>query len=180
MHQRTRKAISVAASAAALTLTSSLVRATDYTWLPLAGGLHDWAVPANWNPAGPPSTSGDTANLSVAMAGSQTINLNAPFTVRALTLGSTGAAVTTNIGSGGAGNLIFEDGGGTATLVSAGVAGAVNRLSVPVQLNSVLNIDPSSTNPVEFSGGITNAGGNRILSNLSTSLVEPLPPDQPL
>ncbi|HWP39613.1 MAG TPA: hypothetical protein VNL70_01720, partial [Tepidisphaeraceae bacterium] len=172
-HTRSRKnrqltlAVAAAVSACSGWFPSAAVRAVDYTWIPTAGGSYDWGLASNWNPAGPPNSNSDSANLSIAMTGNQTISLGADYTVASLTLGSTGAPVVTHIATTAGANLILEGGAGTASLLSAGVSGAVNQISAAIRLSSLLQLEASSTNDLTISGPITNFGGNRNINNLS-------------
>jgi fibronectin-binding autotransporter adhesin len=167
---RRKQFIAAAAAAATLSLISPFVtRAADYTWLPTGGGTFDWQTATNWSPAGSPNANTDTANLSVGLTGSQVINLGGPITVAGMTIGSTASPVTTDVGPGTGGVLTFNSGAGTATLVSSGVAGVVNRISAPVELGSLLEF--SGTRDFTFAGGLTPNGAARTFNNLSSNTV---------
>ena len=161
----TRSAIAAAAAAALLSVTS--VKAVDYTWLPTSGGTFNWQTPSNWSPSGIPNSTGDSANLNIGITANQVIGLNAPTTLAAMTIGSSAAPVITDVASGTGGVLTFNSAGGTATLVSSGVAGVTNRISAPVELGSLLEF--SGTRDLTFAGGLTANGAARTFNNLSTT-----------
>ncbi|QDU90404.1 Autotransporter-associated beta strand repeat protein [Pirellulimonas nuda] len=139
------------------------------------------------------------ANLSVALAGNLTVNVGATdVTVASLRLGGTAGAVTTTVvGSGG--RLIFENfenndnppppmgqppkvlqysfNESRALIISGGVAGSTNVISVPIFLNhETLDIDSNrdanapvgfvSTNDLLINGPITFTGGSQTSNSI--------------
>jgi len=141
--------------------------AVDYTWNVPAGGVQSWTTAANWNPnTGAPTTADDTANLGIGLNGNLTLDLGATdVTVGAITIGGTGAAVTTDINSTG-GNLILNSNAANATITSGGVAGSVNRISAPVVLGDALDFSAASTQNVALTGNLGMTGGARAVTNL--------------
>ncbi|HUD01621.1 MAG TPA: autotransporter-associated beta strand repeat-containing protein [Rhabdochlamydiaceae bacterium] len=69
-------------------LSAASLSGTEYTWQGVSGGV--WSTAGNWTPTGgPPSTSSDTAAFSVS-ANNYVVNVDANFTVSALTFNNTG------------------------------------------------------------------------------------------
>ncbi|WP_428941025.1 beta strand repeat-containing protein [Fontivita pretiosa] len=135
----------------------------EFTWTNLAGGTQAWDDPANWGGAGFPSAIDDKADLSVNLASSLTANIPAAgVTVATLSLGGTGAAVTSTIAGG---TLSFDISTAPAIIRSGGVAGAINIISAPIVLNDNLDIDATSTNSLTLAGAINAIGAARTITN---------------
>ena len=185
MKQRAR-IVSMVAGATAVSLFTSAARAVDYTWNPTAAGVYDWNNAANWTPAGFPNAAGDSGNLSVGLTGNLDVHLGANFTLGHLTLGGTGAAVTTDVGHGnaGGGTIRFDNTGGVnnsdgtanASITSGGVAGSTNVISAPINLIANTNITTASTNNLTLSGGIvlTSPAGTAVAPTLVANHAGPL------
>jgi fibronectin-binding autotransporter adhesin len=92
---------------AAALATASTARAADNKWNVLGGGSQTWETPANWTPAGFPSSGGVLANFAVPLTSNLNVDLSSTVTLGGLNLGGTGAAVTTNIT--GTGRIVFSD-----------------------------------------------------------------------
>ncbi len=150
--------LAAVAGATALSMLSAAAHAgTTYTWTSTAPGTYQWDDATNWGGAGFPNLATDSAILNVNLAGN--INVAMPLagaTTGSLSLGGTGAAVTTDIGNansagsvlvmdntGGANN---SDGSANASITSAGTIGSVNLISAPLALNQNTNIVQASVN----------------------------------
>ena len=106
------------AAAAAVSIVGPAAHAaTSYTWIDLAGGTQNWNDATQWTPTGSPVGAvgaGDSANLNVALTSNLLVNVpTGTYYVRNLQLGSTGAAVTTDVGNGNSGGGILVLDGGT-------------------------------------------------------------------
>ena len=145
--------------------------ATNYTWTPTGAGTYDWNdAPTNWG-GGFPNASGDSANLSIALAGSQTINLNQVITVGTINLGSTNGTYGTTIAAGTGGSLIMDVASGSATITRAwNGSGTTDLISANVQLNDNLSVNDSiiSGAALTISGNISESGGSRSLTKNGT------------
>ena len=81
------------------------------TWLPTAGGSHDWTSTANWNPAVVPDGVGVFAFKNANITGNQTVNLNTPVTLGELVVGDSSGAENTLLQKGTSGSLDFRPDG---------------------------------------------------------------------
>src|SRR3954454_17721285 len=108
MRHTSKFVLSAVVASTVASLFPTAARAVDYTWNQTAAGTYAWDNAANWTSSGGtfPNAAGDTANLSVALAGNVTVDVGATNgTAAVLTLGGTAGAVTTNVTSSGAGML---------------------------------------------------------------------------
>lgn len=157
---------------------------TEFKWNnPALVGPQSWQVNGNWDLANFPNDPGRTepdpativnsigASTSVALTGNLSLDVGATnVTVASLKLGGTLGAVTTDITSSG-GKLVFENyegnnttaspdvcafNCGAAVITSGGVAGSINTISAPVQINGErLEFGSASTNNITISGPVT-------------------------
>ena len=146
--------------AACFGLIPVAARATDFTWLPFAGGTYAWTDAANWNPTGSPATEVDTGWIVGAATGPLTINLTGTTSIGTMTLGSTSAFPLEIAAAGG--TLLY--GGATGgRIISVGAAPSL--ISAPISLANTLTIDATSTTNITFNGPIDQSGGNRSIVN---------------
>lgn len=135
-----RKSKRAVIAAAAVAVTGLKAHAgTSYNWTDLGGGTQSWTDTTQWTPSGFPvgaAGAGDSANLNVALTSNLLINIpTGTYYVNTLKLGSTSAAVTTDVGNAnsGGGTLVFDGGspnaGAYADIYSLGVAGNTNIIS---------------------------------------------------
>lgn len=162
--------VAAAMVAGTLVAVSSTADAADFSWVPFSAGTYDWTNAGNWSPAGVPNANVDSANVSGPVSGGPlVINLPSDISVATLTMGATGTAQTTQIGSSG-GTFIWDAGAGTFLLNSVGVAGAVNQIAAPVQLGAgttaLLQFRIGGTNDIDLSGGLT-----AFMDNVGTALL---------
>lgn len=128
-----------------------VLRAETAVW---TGGVNsDWSNSGNWDPAAPPTLSGDIAIFTPLPTNQPSVDATlSPFTVGTITFTPAGAPFTL---SDGGGFLIFEDPSGTANL---NVTSGANTMSANVQeLMSNLNLTVSSGVSFPFSGAIVNS-----------------------
>lgn len=149
--------------------------AQTFTWTPTAAGSYSWIdSSSNWG-SGFPNANDAIADISVDIAGNQSISLNAAITVGGLKLNDTGASGDSNftILAGSGGGLNFQVSSGNATVTNSSGA---NLVSAPVTLSSATVFDIAAGTTLEFSGGIGGSGaltkstgtGTLILSGANT------------
>jgi fibronectin-binding autotransporter adhesin len=170
---------------------TAVAQLDDRVWVG-GSGNQQWQVDANWNPMPFPNDPGRMdpdpavitnvvgANLSVNLAGDLAVDVGATdVTVAALTLGSTGSPVTTDVTSSG-GRLVFENfesnnsmpdpavcafNCGAALVTSAGLAGVTNTISAVVGIND--HVDFTGTVPITLSGGVLEMAGASTTGDVS-------------
>ncbi len=136
----------------------SRITPTTYTWLPTAAGAYDWTNPANWSVSGGtgtyPQATGDVANVTSALAGNETINLDTAITVGTLNVGASSGANTFTIAPNG-GSLTLAVSSGSATI--AKTSGGADQITSGLTLGSnlVINVAPSGST-LAFGGDIAN------------------------
>jgi fibronectin-binding autotransporter adhesin len=143
--RKSNQVILAAAVAAVSIVRSPAHAATSYTWADLGGGTQNWTDSSQWTPSGSPAGAagaGDSANLNVGLTANLLVNIpSGGYYVKNLALGSTAAAVTTDVGnSNSGGGTLFLDGGNPgggiyADISSLGVAGNTNIISAPIELD---------------------------------------------
>lgn len=131
-----------------------------------AGATYDWNVPGNWNSGAFPNAAGDVATLALDITGTQTIRLRAMITAAILNIGDTNAT-TTNYGitlanaAAESFSLTLDSGNASPAQINLSASGTpTNTLSVPLVLNSALNvnvggIDANNSQRLVFGGLIT-------------------------
>jgi autotransporter-associated beta strand protein len=156
---------------AALLLAPAILSAGTATWKQTAAGTYSWNDTANWNPATIPNATNDVANMGVALAGAQTINLNIPVTLGNLTFGgNTATANTMLLAAGTAGSLTFATNSGNAKLISLQPSlfnSQADVISAPITLGCDLDAYYAfslGSRSITFSGGISEVGGVRNMS----------------
>ncbi len=123
---------------------------TSYTWIQTGAGTFNWNSAANWSPnTGFPNATGDTANITSALAGNETINLNQAITVGTLNIGAFSGTKTFTVAANG-GSLTL---GGSATIGKTG--GGSDVISAPITLNAATSINDTSSTGMTFSGIIS-------------------------
>jgi autotransporter-associated beta strand protein len=141
-------------------LETRLAPAT-YTWTPTAAGAFNWNDPANWsgNPGAFPNAVDDVANITTALAGDETINLNQAITVGTLNLGASSGTHTFTV-AGNGGSLTLQVSSGSAALNETGSNADV--ISAAVTLGSAATLGGSGALTLSgvISGGfgLTQAG----------------------
>lgn len=134
-------------------------------WVPTAAGTtYDWNVPANWDDSSVPNGQGAVANLSIDLAGAQTVRLQANTTVGTMSIGDTAAtqyAMTVSSGT-GTNTLTFQGAGSSAAQLNVGPVwlSTVNTISAPISLASDLNI--ASAGQGLATGGTLAVGSNNL------------------
>src|SRR5262249_39749274 len=113
-----------------------------------------------------PNAPGDVANLTAALAGNQTINLNVPITVGTLTIGSSTSAGAFAVAATG-GSLTFQDPSGVATL--AETQHGRDAANPPIALNSAWTVN--NTSPAALAVGGSIAIGSHPITIASGMLV---------
>lgn len=156
---------------------------TAAVWIPAgSAGSRTWNADANWNPNQIPTVAGDTASFTTSSNVNETVTLDVEHHVAALTFSNPGTGVyTIATSTSGAGSLVLDNGGDTATVtntnnnnvVSAPVALASNTTAV-VTPGKTLTLSGAVTGPrpLSVNGGGTLAlsgGGNAFTGGLTVS-----------
>ncbi|SDT88493.1 PEP-CTERM protein-sorting domain-containing protein [Verrucomicrobium sp. GAS474] len=148
----------------ACVLSGTSARAATYTWTPTAAGTaYTWTTAANWGGTAYPNAIGDVANLTLNLAGSQTITLDAPITLGSLTFNNTtnGSNYLFTLAGSATNTLTLQAASGSALLVSnASRTANTNVVSAPVVLGSSTTIETDAN--LTLSGSITTTGGSGI------------------
>jgi autotransporter-associated beta strand protein len=127
---------------------------TTYNWAPTAAGTFDWNNPANWAPnTGFPKAADDVANVTSALAGNETINLNVAVQVGTLNIGASSGASAFTLAAGSAGSLTIAVSSGTGSIVKA--AGGNDQITAPMTATKDFNISNSGTSPLVLAGVLT-------------------------
>ena len=137
-------------------------QAANLTWSQTAVSTYSWTDSANWGGAGFPNAIGDVANLSGALAGAQTVNLNAIITLGELNFGATepilGAPGYT-LAAGTNGLLILDDTDGAVSINKLNGSPSGDTISADIQFNDALTISNNS------GGGTLTLGTMRSLAS---------------
>jgi autotransporter-associated beta strand protein len=119
-------------------------QAANLTWNQTGAGPYSWADSANWGGAGFPNAIGDVANLSGALAGAQTVNLNAVITLGDLNFGATSSAAGYTLAAGTNGLLILDGSAGSASINKLSGSPSLDTISADIQFNDALTISNNS------------------------------------
>ncbi len=171
--------IAVAFGGTALTLASmspSWAAGETSTWNKLTG-TNSWNTDANWNAGADPfpNEATDTADITGAFTGNQTINLSAAITVGNINLADTnGGNQTLALANGTGGSLTFDNtGNGAALSLTAANAGTgTNTVSASITLADSLAISNLSTGAAQLTiSGTVNTGavGNDLSVDVDAS-----------
>ena len=126
--------------------TSPQAQAANLTWSQTAVGTYNWTDLANWGGVESPNAVGDIANLSGALAGAQTVNLNAVITVGELNFGATAPASLAGytLAGGTNGLLVLDDTDGTVSINKLSGSPSLDTISADIQFNDNLTISNNS------------------------------------
>jgi autotransporter-associated beta strand protein len=122
--------------------TSPQAQAANLTWSQTAVGTYNWTDLANWGGVESPNAVGDIANLSGALAGAQTVNLNAVITVGELNFGATAPASLAGytLAGGTNGLLVLDDTDGTVSINKLSGSPSLETISAEIRFNDALTI----------------------------------------
>ena len=128
----------------------------DYSWT--LGTSGSWNNPAAWTPAAVPNATSDTATIT--NTGAVTVTVDAPITVKSITMSST-AAGTIALGTGG--SLRLEaDTGGIATIATS-TTNVFHGINIPFELASNLVVNTANgSRSVNIAAAITSTGSFNI------------------
>ncbi|MCE9547351.1 MAG: autotransporter-associated beta strand repeat-containing protein [Planctomycetia bacterium] len=157
--RRGNQILASAAGAAVAVLAASQANAASGNWVPTATGTHQW-TDNNWTASPYPNGAGESATITSALTGNQTINLGTSVTLASLSIGGNGTASYTYTLSSSTGRTITMDNGtSNATITKINPtnssAKATDTISTDIILNSNLAITNSLNNA---SNGLTLAG----------------------
>ncbi|MFM8549292.1 MAG: hypothetical protein ACKOBS_01240, partial [Verrucomicrobiota bacterium] len=117
-------------------------QAANLTWNKTDAGTYSWADSANWTGGGFPNAIGDVANLSGALAGAQTVNLNAVITIGELNFGATAPSSLAGytLAGGTNGYLILDDTDGAVSINKLNGSPSLDQITAGIQFNDNLTI----------------------------------------
>jgi autotransporter-associated beta strand protein len=121
-------------------------QAANLTWNQTGAGPYSWTDSANWGGTGFPNAIGDVANLSGALAGAQTVNLNAVITLGELNFGATepSSLAGYTLAGGTNGLLILDDTDGAVSINKLNGSPSLDTISADIQFNDALTISNNS------------------------------------
>ena len=120
-------------------------KAANLTWNQTVAGVdYNWGTATNWTANGVPNAIDDTANLNNAIAGAETVSLNATITIGTLTIGDTTTTSAFTLAGGTGGTLIMDVSTGGTSITKVG-ASTGDTISANIQFNDALTITNSST-----------------------------------
>ncbi|MFD0893870.1 autotransporter-associated beta strand repeat-containing protein [Luteolibacter ambystomatis] len=156
-----------ASTGTAITMTIGGSLAQTGTWSSSSGG--SWGTAGNWTGGTIPNATGDTANFGNVLGGSSMITLDGDRTVAALNLNSPLAYIFL---AGSGGNLIFNNGTGTANLTDTSVpavpgdVGQIIATGVTLASNTIATISSGETlvisGAIDGTGSLTKAGAGML------------------
>ncbi len=122
----------------------------------LTTAAQGWNVNSNWsNGTAFPNAVQAAAVVNAPIAAAQTVSLNQPVTVGALSLGASGGAFTI---AGGGGSLTLDNTPGQPSLLEL-AASKGDVISAPMTLNGTLVVSNASASALTLAGAITGAHG---------------------
>jgi autotransporter-associated beta strand protein len=130
---------------------------TTYAWKPTAPGTFDWNSAANWGGAGYPHLADDVANLTSALTGNETVNLNVPITVGTLNIGASSGASSFVVKANG-GSLTLQTSSGSAAI--AKTSGGTDTVQPSFTMASPLSLTNNAGNDLDISGNVLNTSNN--------------------
>ena len=145
--------------------TAPKAKAANLTWNQTGAGPYSWTDSANWGGTGFPNAIGDVANLSGALAGAQTVNLNAIITIGELNFGATlpSSAAGYTLAAGTNGLLVLDDTDGTVSINKLNGSPSLDTISADIQFNDALTLSNNAGG-----GTLTLSGALRSLSSSIT------------
>ena len=144
--------------------TTPKAEAANLTWTQTAVGAYSWTDSANWGGSGFPNALGDVANLSGALAGAQTVNLDAVITIGELNFGASAPSSLAGytLAGGTNGLLVLDDTDGAVSINKFNGSPSLDTISAAIQFNDALTISNNAGG-----GTLTLSGG---LASLNSSL----------
>ncbi|MCC7474887.1 MAG: autotransporter-associated beta strand repeat-containing protein [Pirellulales bacterium] len=146
--------------------------ATDYAWTPTGAGTFNWdnsGPEDNWGTGAGgafPNATADTANMGLALAGDQVVNLNQEIAIGSLTFGSSTGTFKTTINSGGT-SLTFDNGGSGASITRIAGGTGDTVINAPIVLADNLTLNHNATTAsfqFNLMGTISDTGGPRSIT----------------
>ena len=136
-----------------------VVAAAGNYWIdPVTGSPQAWNAPANWSSGDAfPNGVQAVAIINIAIAATQTIDLNQAITLGALNIGASGGAAAFNLAANG-GTLTLDNSPGQAALLQLSTSKG-DTISAPMSCNGSLSVSNAAANPFTLSGNISGAGG---------------------
>ncbi len=151
--------------------TSPKAQAANLIWNQTGAGPYSWTDSANWGGSGFPNAVGDVATMSGALAGAQTVNLNAVITVGELNFGASQppSAPGYTLAGGTNGLLILDDSDGAVSINKLSGSPSLDTISAAIQFNDALTISNNSGGgTLTLSGAIRSASSDITFSGTGT------------
>jgi autotransporter-associated beta strand protein len=150
--------------------TAPQAQAANLTWNQTGAGPYSWTDSANWGGTGFPNAIGDVANLSGALAGAQTVNLNAIITIGELNFGATlpSSAAGYTLAAGTNGLLVLDDTDGTVSINKLNGSPSLDTISADIQFNDALTLSNNAGGgTLTFTGTIRSVASDVTLNGAS-------------
>jgi autotransporter-associated beta strand protein len=141
------------------------------TWIGNSTGTQNWSDTTKWASGIVADGAGFTADFSlVNITGARIVGVDTARIIGIINIGDTDGLQAYTVASVSSNSLTL-DGGGNNAQINQTSTSAANTFSVPILLNTSLNITNASANNLTFSGGISaNTGGLKTI-NTTTGLV---------
>src|SRR5688572_20611863 len=124
------------------------------TWIQTGTGPFSWNDPLNWSPSIPNSASAVADFTTFSGPATQSVTLDAPFTIGTLNLTNPDTSYTISNGAGGSFTL---DNGGSAAAITMSLGGVIAQ-TVNANINLTAGLEVTNNNPV--SGDTLTIGGS--------------------
>ncbi len=122
--------------------TTPKAEAANLTWGQTAVGTYSWIDSANWGGSGFPDAVGDVANLGGALAGAQTVNLDAIITVGELNFNASAPSSLAGytLAGGTNGLLVLDDSDGAVSINKLNGSPSLDTISATILFNDALTL----------------------------------------
>ena len=142
--------------------TAPQAQAANLTWNQTGAGPYSWTDSANWGGSGVPNAIGDVANLSGALAGAQTVNLDAVITIGELNFGASAPSSLAGytLAGGTNGLLVLDDSDGAVSINKLSGSPSLDTISADIQFNDALTLSNNAGG-----GTLTLSGALRSVSS---------------
>ncbi|MBM3868228.1 MAG: hypothetical protein FJ384_04775, partial [Verrucomicrobia bacterium] len=152
--------------------TAPQAQAANLTWSQSAVNTYSWTDSANWGGSGFPDAIGDIANLSGALDGAQTVNLNAVITIGELNFGASApsSAAGYTLAGGTNGLLILDDTDGDVSINKLNLSPSLDTISADILFNDALTISNNAGGgTLTLSGALQSVASSITLNGTSTA-----------
>jgi len=157
----------VAAALLGGVLATPRAQAANLSWTQTAANTYSWTDSANWGGTGFPNAIGDVANLSGALEGAQTVNLNAVITIGELIFvpSAPSSAAGFTLAGGTNGLLVLDDTDEAVSIKKLSGSPSLDTISADIQFNDNLTItNNSGGGTLTFSGALRSVASDVTLT----------------